>query len=288
MRALDPALGALLRYLGAVAAATATQLAILLGPGLVLALALHAVSRFVRTRALRSFGRAWYFTFGWLGTAAHEIGHLVFCLLFGHRVTRVKLFDPDPAAPDAGHVTHAFEAGNPWQRIGNFFIGVGPILLGAVVIFGASRLLLGPEAFAALRPAASDATRLDSLGALLPLARDAIGGAWGALAAIFTAEHLGAWRFWVFLYVTLSVGGGMDLSPSDLRGALGGFGVLAGLLILLNLCTLWLGGFFTSLLLGLAGAASVLWAVMFLALVLTLAAAAVVALLSGVVSLVRR
>ncbi len=288
MTLLDGTLAAVLRYLWAAVAATAVQLAILLGPGLVLALALHLVSRFIRVRAWRAFGRAYYYTFGWLGTVLHETGHVLFCLLFAHRITQVKFLDPDPASGDLGHVTHTFDPLNPWQRIGNFFIGIGPILLGAAALVGASLLLVGPEVFAALRPAGEDAARMGTAAAQLAILRDVAAGAWSALAALFAPEHLRDWRFWVFVYLVLAAGSAMELSLPDLRGALEGFALLAGLFALFNLCTVWMGGFFTTMLLGVAGAASVLWVVMLVALVLGLAAALVVWLLSMPMALIRR
>jgi hypothetical protein len=236
-----PALSAALRYTGSAAAAAAAQLALLLGPGLALATLMHALSVFVERRAGRVLGAAAYVLFGWLGTAVHEIGHALFCLLFGHRITGIQLFDFAPRDGTRGHVSHTFDPANPWQQVGNFFIGIAPILFGTLVIVGAARWLLGAQAFAHMAEPLPRSGLLRSGGDWLALARHVAGGAGAALAALLEPQRLLDWRAWVFLYLTFAVGGSISLSGSDLKGALAGFGTLALLVLIANLATLWQG-----------------------------------------------
>ena len=239
--AISPVLAAALRYTGSAAAATAAQLALLLGPGLVLAALMHALSGFVERRASRTLGGAAYLLFGWLGTAVHETGHAVFCLLFGHRITGIKLFDFAPRDGTRGHVSHAFDPANPWQQAGNFFIGIGPILFGTLVIVAAARWLLGAEAFTRMAEPLPQGGLLRSAGDGLALARHVAGGAGATLAALLEPHRLFEWRTWVFLYLTFAVGNSVSLSGADLEGALAGFGTLVLLVLIANLATLWLG-----------------------------------------------
>jgi hypothetical protein len=235
------ALSAALRYAGWAAAATAAQLALLLGPGLLLAALMHALSGFVERRTSRALGGAAYLLFGWLGTAVHETGHALFCLLFGHRITGIKLFDFAPRDGARGHVSHAFDPSNPWQQAGNFFIGIAPILFGTLVIVAAARGLLGAEAFARMAEPLPQSGLLRSGGDWLALARHVAGGAGAALAALLEPQRLLDWRAWGFLYVVFAVGGSISLSGADLEGALAGFGTLVFLVLIANLATLWLG-----------------------------------------------
>lgn len=237
----SPALAAALRYTGSAAAATAAQLALLLGPGLVLAALMHALSGFVDRRANRTLGAAAYLLFGWLGTAVHETGHAICCLLFGHRITGIKLFDFAPRDGTRGHVSHAFDPANPWQQVGNFFIGIGPILFGTLVIVAAARWLLGAEPLARMMEPLPRGGLVRSAGDALALARHAAGGAGAALAALLEPRRLLDWRVWVFLYLTFTVGSSISLSGADLKGALTGFGTLVLLVLVANLATLWLG-----------------------------------------------
>ena len=237
----SPAVAAALRYTGSAAAAPVAQLALLLGPGLVLAALMHALSGFVERRTSRVLGGAAYLLFGWLGTAVHETGHALFCLLFGHRITGIQLFDFRPRDGTRGHVSHTFDPANPWQQAGNFFIGIAPILFGTLVIVAAARGLLGAEAFARMAEPLPQGGLLRSTGDALALVRHAAGGAGAALAALLEPHRFLDWRVWVFLYLTIAVGSSISLSGADLQGALAGFGTLAILLLIANLATLWLG-----------------------------------------------
>ncbi len=238
---MSPALSAALRYTGSAAAATAAQLALLLGPGLVLAALLHALSGFVARRTTRTLGGAAYLLFGWLGTAVHETGHALFCLLFGHRITGIKLFDFAPRDGTRGHVSHTFDPANPWQQAGNFFIGIGPILFGTLVIVVAARGLLGAEALGRMTEPLPGGGLVRSAGDGLALAGHVAAGAGAALASLLHPHRLLEWRAWLFLYLTFAVGSSISLSGADLKGALAGFATLVLLALLANLATLWLG-----------------------------------------------
>ena len=236
-----PALLAAFRYTGAAAAATAAQLALVLGPGLVLATLMHVLAGFVDRRANRILGGAAYVFFGWLGTVVHETGHALFCLLFGHRITGIKLFDFAPRDGTRGHVSHTFDPANPWQQAGNFFIGIAPILFGTLVIVAAARWLLGAEAFARMAEPLPQGGLLRSGGEWLVLARHVVGGAGATLAVLLEPQRFLDWRAWVFLYVAFAVGSSISLSSTDLKGALAGIGALVFLVLIANLATLWLG-----------------------------------------------
>ena len=202
---------------------------------------MHALSGFVERRTNRVMGGAAYLLFGWLGTAVHETGHALFCLLFGHRITDIRLFDFAPRDGTRGHVSHSFDPANPWQQAGNFFIGIAPILFGTLVIVAAARWLLGAEAFARMAAPLPRSGLLRSVGDWLELARHVAGGAGAALAVLLEPQRLLDWRAWVFLYLIFAVGSSISLSESDLKGALAGFGTLVLLVLIANLATLWRG-----------------------------------------------
>ena len=279
--AISPVLAAALRYTGSAAAATAAQLALLLGPGLVLAALMHALSGFVERRASRTLGGAAYLLFGWLGTAVHETGHALFCLLFGHRITGLKLFDFAPRDGTRGHVSHTFDPANPWQQVGNFFIGIAPILFGTLVIVAAARWLLGAEAFARMAEPLPQGGLLRSAGDGLALVRHVAGGAGTALAALLEPQRLLDWRAWVFLYLVFAVGSSISLSGADLEGALAGFGTLALLVLVANLATSWLGDVLGTGAAWLARWQAVGYAAMLFALAVNALAALVVLVLPG-------
>lgn len=65
-----------------------------------------------------------------IGTPIHELGHAGMCLLFGHSITRIKLWSPTHPNGVYGYVEHSYNRRNPWARLGCLFIGLGPIFSG--------------------------------------------------------------------------------------------------------------------------------------------------------------
>ena len=130
--------------------ATLGQMATLFLGFFIFGLLIHFVSQLMFKSLVIAFGRFGAYFVAWLGTPVHELGHALFCLIFFHRIETIKFFEPDPVTGTLGYVTHTWSRKNPWQVLGNFFIGVGPVLLrGANPALrtdpGAQRLLAGTD-----------------------------------------------------------------------------------------------------------------------------------------------
>lgn len=231
---MSSGLNPLLSYLWNGFLLTGQELALLLGPALVFGLALHYLAEAIRYSCLRVMH---FNFFAWLtapGTVIHELGHAFFCVLFGHEVRELALFHPKN--PESlGHVKHAYNPRNPYQMIGHFFIGSGPIWFGAAFLYVLALLLLGGGMpLAGAEGGCSLEEFPAALGRLL-------------LAGGRTFWHMldpalfGHWPVYLFLYLAFSIGAHMTLSPADLTGTLKGFAFLAGLVLLLNWATLWAG-----------------------------------------------
>lgn len=269
----------LANYIWQAALSTFSQLVILLGPGLALAFVMHILAGFIAKKACRIIGRNTFLTlFGWLGTIVHESGHALFCLLFGHRITAIKWFDLTGSDGSLGYVKHSYDRNSLYQRIGHFFIGIGPILLGTVVIYHASRYLLGPEVFASIRDNADSSMQV-SKHSFAGLAKSVGHNCLTIFSVIMTRNNLTNWKFYAFLYLTFSVGSSITLSPQDIKGALSGFFTLAGLLLAFNVATNWMGIVPKSVFRGLSSSYSFFYAGMFLAILLNAMVAAVLLLL---------
>ena len=65
-----------------------------------------------------------------IGTPIHELGHALMCILFAHKITRIRLWSPDHPNGVYGFVEHTYNKRNPWARLGCLLIGLGPILSG--------------------------------------------------------------------------------------------------------------------------------------------------------------
>ena len=172
---------------------------------------MHWSAQFLARQSSQLFGRRLQlYLFGLPGTIVHEGSHVIACLLFGHRVHHVKWFDPQATDGALGSVEHSYDTSSAYQRVGTIVIGIAPLLAGAAVLLIAARLLLE-----------APVVRLTDLAGL-------------------TAVPL--WRWVLFAYVSLSVGGSMHLSASDVRGTWRGvltLGTWLGTLLLLSLALWW-------------------------------------------------
>jgi hypothetical protein len=239
------AFGALVKYLLQVGITTFSQMFILLGPGLVLAVVMYYISNLLRIQTVSLFGFRFFLYFTAIGIAIHELGHALFAVLFGHKVEELKLFAPDPYSGTLGYVRHSYRRDNLYQLIGNFFIGIGPILFCTIVIYLASWLLIGPQVFAPLSSVQMDASAFRSAAQFEAFIRDTFAHAMQVFGLLLQPGVGGWWQRIVFLYLVLAIGPHIMLSPQDISGAWSGFVVFLGLVLLFNLFTLWIGDWAT-------------------------------------------
>lgn len=239
----------LVSYFWKVIYVTLVQLITILGPGLVIALVMNYVAGFVERRAMSAMGRGWYLgLFGWLGTTVHELSHAVFCLVFGHEITEMKLFEPDPKTGILGYVNHSYNPKSAYQVLGNFFIGISPILFGTVIIYLLCYLLLGLNLFNTASDFRFTSSDLGSWYAFWQL----IGSLWYSsedfLTAVYSWHNLSNWQLYAFTYLSFAIGSSITLSPADIKGALKGFMVILMALLVFNLGTVWIGDFTSDIL----------------------------------------
>ena len=215
-----------LAYILSTLTITGTQLLLIFGPILLIAGVMQFFSGAIERKLCKLLGiKVYLFVFGWLGTCVHESGHALFCIIFRHKIIEIKFFKPDLESGSLGYVNHSYNSKSLYQNIGNFFIGIGPILLGSIVIYSATYLFLGEMITGAHRDGVS-----------------AFSNAMTLLGGLFHFSNLTNWKFYLFLYISLSVGGAINLSPPDLKGAAKGFISLIIFLLLVNFLTLWIGG----------------------------------------------
>ena len=262
----------ILAYLWQALSATLIQILILFAPGLLLTLILYFETRFIQSRTINRLGLKWYLgLFGWLGTIIHELGHVLFCLIFWHKITEMKLLAPDPETGTLGYVKHSYNPKNVYQLAGNFFIGIGPILLGTVAIFLLSYWLLRVSP---LNPGTSLVSIPSSLGTwdiLKGLFQNLWNSSRHLLVEIFSWQHLFSWQLYLFVYLAFAIGSSLALSPPDIKAALGGFGVILILIFIINVSTVWAGNFISAFVIGISGYYAVFYAAVFLIVLINVA-----------------
>jgi hypothetical protein len=222
--------------------ATFSQLIFLLGPLLVLSVTMHFVSLYGGAAGFQVLGRKpFMILFRWLGVSVHELGHAFFAVLFGHKVTKIQLYAPNDSDHE-GFVEHSYNRKSIYQNIGMFFIGLGPILFGALVLYALTLVLLQVNLFSAelVDFTQFETANFKSYGSML---MEMLRNMSHFLLTIFTETQLPWWRVVLFLYLLYAVGSSVTLSPADIKGTLYGLTFFTILLFVFNLATLWLGNF---------------------------------------------
>lgn len=159
---------------------------------------------------------------GIIGTPIHELSHALMCVIFGHKITEIKLYQPSGKGGALGYVTHTYNRKNIYHQIGNFFIGTAPIVIGSGVLMLAMGLLL-PDAFELMM---LEIEFISDIGDFFPLI-------FGMIEAIFL-DALDAWQTWVFLILAIMIASHMEMSGADIKGSLGGLGILSLLWLLIS------------------------------------------------------
>lgn len=159
---------------------------------------------------------------GIVSTPVHELSHAVMCLLFGHRIDEIKLFTLRGDGT-LGYVKHSYNPRNLYHRIGNFFIGIAPIIGGSAVLLLLFRLML-PEAFLVA------AKTLTAPVGNSPIA-EYFSRFFGIFGALFSPEYISDPMWWLFLLLALMIAGHMEISTADLRSGISGFSFIAILLL---------------------------------------------------------
>jgi len=230
----------ILEFIKLVVVTTVSQLVWLLGLLFVFGLILYIFSRFTRITYVKSAGQKLDIVFtGWIGTPVHELGHAIFCIIFRHKINEIKLYSPNAEDGALGYVNHSYNPNSTYQKIGNFFIGVGPIIFGALVLYAAFYYLVPNMSIIFTSIEAQSQTLVDGVRGNYTEALTAI---WATtqttLKGLLRAENFSDFKFWIFLYLAICISSHMQLSPPDIKGAKGGLISLVVFFLIINLIIL--------------------------------------------------
>ena len=212
-----------------------------------------------------------------VGTPIHELSHALGCVIFGHRIDDMKLFQPPSADGTLGYVSHSYNPKNLYHKIGNFFIGIAPILGGSAVILLMTRFMV-PEVNADIARILGGVHISGEFLSFSTLSTY-VGVAWEMILAIFDPKNFSNGWWWAFIILAVMIASHMELSLADIKGGFGGFVALAVLLLLVDIVlglisTALLGGFtafLTSFAVSIAG--FLIISAVFSAILLTIAVA---------------
>lgn len=168
---------------------------------------------------------------GIIGTPIHELSHALMCVLFGHTITEIKLFRPNADDGMLGYVSHSYNKKNIYHQIGNFFIGVAPVVVGGAFILLLLLILL-PDSFdtVMLELSYMQGTSLTQL----PVG-EFFTFLWASICAIFAPENFEGWQGWVFIVLALMIASHTEMSGADIKSGARGFAFIAILLLPVDL-----------------------------------------------------
>ena len=171
---------------------------------------------------------------GYIGTPIHEYSHALMCLLFGHTVKKVSLFGDSKRSKTLGYVEHTYYKKNLYQQMGNFFIGISPILAGGTVILLLVRILTPAMFFnmteATVRVGESFANGFN--GAAFSSFFGSVGS---MFVRFFSFSNFLDWRWWICILLSFPIAIHMEVSRSDIVSGLRGLGVIAAMLLVADI-----------------------------------------------------
>lgn len=167
---------------------------------------------------------------GWIGVPLHELGHALFCVIFNHKITDIQLFKPDKNDGTLGYVTHSYNPKNWYQAVGNFFIGCGPIILGALMLYFITVLFFS-DTFVLQKMSLIPQKNI-SFVSFFTTIWHFLQQAFVSFLQFFKQQNFSSWQFWVYMYLSLAISSHMELSLPDIRTMLRGLLVLCAILLL--------------------------------------------------------
>ena len=176
---------------------------------------------------------------GWIGTPIHELSHALFCIIFRHKINDIKLFNSK--SDTIGYVLHSYDSRSWYQQMGNFFIGVAPIIIGTFIVY-LLFMLLAPEL-------KNNIFEMPNLKYKQMFNSEILSVIYYSISNIFIYTYnifmniirnfaiyspFKSITFWIFLYLSISIVSHMELSPADISHAWKGIIVIFALSLIIN------------------------------------------------------
>lgn len=179
----------------------------------------------------RCFGSKALMITGFIGVPIHELSHGLIALLFGHKITEVKLFQKPDLNGTMGYVKHSYRKNNLYQQVGNFFIGIAPMFGGTISIIALMRLII-PKSYFKLIEIFEQGLNFEVINKEV---LDSIFYSYKSfLGNIFSVENFKNPYFYLFLFLSICIASHISLSKADIKGASRGLGVIFVLLLIVN------------------------------------------------------
>lgn len=180
---------------------------------------------------------------GFIGTTVHEFGHFIMCKVFRHNVIDVKWFSTRiGASGELGHVRHSYEERSIYQRIGNFFIGVAPVLIGTLTLILSFRLLL-PSSFSEIikHTDFNNYLNMSNSFSIENFIETLSSSLWLILKELFAFGNFVDIKFYIFIIIAFSISMHMSLSRADLINSFDGIVFIYAVSLILSIILIMVG-----------------------------------------------
>lgn len=151
---------------------------------------------------------------GLIGTPVHEFSHALMCVLFRHRIVDICFYQKPDATGTMGYVNHAYNQMSLYQQIGNYFIGVAPLLGGTAAIYLLMMLLLPGASTAFLSILSANLNGVPSVSLFYTT--------FGQMVSAIFEQAGHPVLFILFLFLSMCIAAHMRLSPEDIKGSIPG------------------------------------------------------------------
>ena len=208
------------------------QLLSLIGVIIVIGFLLGYLESLTRMYWSRAFGRKGFLLTAWIGVPIHELGHAIMCVLFRHKIVATQFFTTDTSQGALGYVQHQYNQKSVYQRIGNFFIGIGPIISGITALILLMRYFV-PESYFLFNTTLEKTIASTSIN--IEMIQNMLLSTFVLLKSLFTIGNLLNPSFWLFLFIAICISAHIALSKPDIKGSIDGVVVMFIVLFLFNI-----------------------------------------------------
>ncbi len=167
---------------------------------------------------------------GMIGVPIHELSHLIAAKIFFHKVKSIKLFQKMDDEGTLGYVNHEYDKHNPYHQIGNFWIGIAPIIGGTFVIIVMMYFMnntMFQEYFNLfVQPVSTVNDQLVGM-TIISYAKTTL--------KMFSAENLKDIKVIIFCLISMCVALHMSLSKADMKSSINGLICIFAGIVLLNI-----------------------------------------------------
>lgn len=190
----------------------------------------------LRNNSLRNFRRSFGFNAvlitGFIGVPIHELSHAIFALLFRHSITDIKLLQKPDESGTLGYVRHSYNPNSIYQQVGNFFIGIAPIIGGLISLIVLMKLFL-PHSYDEFIKISNSNLNINNLN--LSIVEGILNSYYKLIQTIFTYSNLKNPSFFLFLFLSICISSHISLSKADINGASKGLGIIFLVIVILNM-----------------------------------------------------